>query len=44
MTLEIIKKLCKERKIKWSTHAASRIRERGLRRDDVIKCIDDGEL
>ncbi len=44
MTLEFIKQLCKERKIKWSTHAASRIRERGLRRDDVIRCINDGEI
>lgn len=34
MILDTIKKLCLERKIKWSTHAAARIRERGLHRED----------
>lgn len=44
MKLDTIKKLCGERKIKWSTHAAARIRERGLRREDIIECIKSGEI
>ena len=44
MILDTIKQLCLERKVKWSTHAAARIRERGLRRDDILTCIKDGEL
>ncbi len=44
MILNTIKKLCLERKIKWSAHAAARIRERGLCREDVLECIKNGEL
>lgn len=44
MILDTIKKLCQKRKIKWSTHAAARIRERGLHREDILECIAKGEL
>lgn len=44
MILDMIKQLCQERKVKWSTHAAARIRERGLRREDILECIENGEI
>ena len=44
MDISMIKQLCLERKIKWSTHAAARIRERGIRRWDVLCCLGDGEV
>lgn len=42
--LELIKKLCSSKKIKWSAHAAARIQERGITRLDVINCIEHGEI
>ena len=44
MDINIIKQLCFEHKIKWSTHAAARIRERGIKRSDVLCCLSDGEV
>lgn len=44
MILDTIKQLCKECKIKWSAHAAARIRERGLNREDILRCITEGEV
>lgn len=43
MILDKIKNLCSLQKIKWSTHAAVRIQERGIRRRDVLNCINKGE-
>jgi hypothetical protein len=44
MVLDKLKELCKERKIKWSSHAASRIQERGIGRVDVINCLEKGAI
>ena len=44
MDINKIKQLCFEHKIKWSTHAAARIRERGIKRLDVLCCLSDGEV
>lgn len=44
MILDKIKELCIERKLKWSSHAASRIQERGISRVDVINCLENGEI
>ena len=44
MILDKIKKLCSLRKIKWSTHAAARIQERGISRQDILNCLDNGEV
>lgn len=44
MILNKIQKLCSLRKIKWSTHAAARIQERGINRLDVLNCLTYGEV
>lgn len=44
MEIEQIRKLCAERKIKWSLHAAQRIMERGIDRADVLSCLENGEI
>ncbi len=44
MILDMMKKLCSLRKIKWSTHAAARIQERGISRLDVLNCVNKGEI
>lgn len=43
MILNVIQRLCVDRKIKWSVHAAARIQERGIKRTDVIQCVVTGE-
>ncbi|WP_455616463.1 DUF4258 domain-containing protein [Eisenbergiella sp.] len=44
MILDTIQQLLKERKIKWSTHAAARIQERNISRLDVLNCLEKGEI
>ena len=44
MIFETIKELCSLRKIKWSTHAAVRIQERGIARLDVLNCLENGQV
>lgn len=44
MKEEQIRVLCLTRKIKWSTHAAERIQERGIARVDVLHCLENGEI
>ena len=44
MDIEKVKVLCIERKIKWSVHVAARMQERGIKRDDIINCIINGEI
>ena len=39
-----IKSLTSEGKIIWTEHVATRIRERGIVRADVIECIENGEI
>jgi len=43
MTYNNIKRFCSQRQIKWSTHSAIRIQERGISRLDVLNCIEYGE-
>ena len=42
--IEVIQKLCKARKIKWSVHATIRMQDRTISRADVIRCILSGEI
>lgn len=44
MQIENIQKLCDDRKIKWSMHAALRMQNRNISRADVINCIMSGEI
>lgn len=44
MDIDLIKNLCVQRRIKWSTHVAMRIQERGISRADVINCLENGEI
>ena len=46
MNLEIdgIQKLCKDKKIVWSLHAAIRMQDRLINRSDVVNCILSGEI
>lgn len=44
MEIDLIKNLCIQKKIKWSTHVAMRIQERGISRKDVINCLEKGEI
>lgn len=44
MEIEVLRQLCEYRRIKWSAHAAARIQERGISRNDVINCIKQGEI
>lgn len=44
MRIEEIQELCKQSKIKWSTHCLERMQERDISRADVKKCISAGEI
>lgn len=44
MNLETIIHKAKSSNIKWTLHAAERLRERGLRRNDIIHGICHGEI
>ncbi|MDR0949938.1 MAG: DUF4258 domain-containing protein [Lachnospiraceae bacterium] len=44
MILDKIKEFCIERRLKWSSHAASRMQERRISRVDVIHCLNNGEI
>ena len=44
MDIEKVKVLCIERKKKWTGHVAARMQERGIKRDDIINCIINGEI
>lgn len=44
MIIDTIKRLCTKKKLKWSTHAASRMQERGIKRKDVVHCLETGEI
>ena len=39
-----IQSLTAESKIIWTEHVAIRLRERGIKRADIIKCIENGEI
>ena len=42
--LSQIKILVKEGKILWTEHIATRLRERGIKRVDVIECTENGKI
>ena len=42
--LSQIRKLVSTEKIIWTEHVAMRIRERGIKRADLIECIKNGEI
>lgn len=44
MKIEEIKELCKQSKIKWSTHGLERMQERDISRKDVKNCLENGEI
>lgn len=44
MELNIVRKLIENRKIRWSVHAAARMQERGIRRSDVLNCLEHGKV
>lgn len=44
MNIGVLRECCSNRKILWSTHAASRIQQRGILRVDVVNCIMNGEI
>ncbi|WPX08750.1 DUF4258 domain-containing protein [Anaerocellum danielii] len=44
LTMNEIRKLVKERKIKWQNHMIQRMRERNITRTDVLECIQNGEI
>lgn len=44
MEINVLQKLLSENKIKWSTHCLERMGERDISRDDVKKCIREGEI
>lgn len=42
--IEEVKSLCRQSKIKWSSHASARMQQRGISQDDVKNCIMKGEI
>lgn len=39
-----IRRRCVDGKIKWTVHASKRILQRGIDREDVLRCIMEGEI
>ena len=44
ISLEVIQEKCRKGNVVWSAHAATRLLQRGISRDDVINCILTGEI
>lgn len=44
ITIDELRTLCSERKIKWTTHIAARLQERGIDPSDVKRCLQTGEI
>ena len=44
LKLDLIQKLCDERRIIWSAHAAERMHQRGISRKDVLNAIQNGKI
>jgi hypothetical protein len=42
--MEELRKLCDERKFKWTTHIIERLQERGINPRDIKNCISKGEI
>ena len=44
LDIEAIRVKCREGAIRWSTHSAARMLQRGITREDVVNCISNGEI
>lgn len=44
LSVELIRELCKKRRIKWSHHAVARYQERDISRNEILQCIEHGEV
>lgn len=44
MDIDKLKKLFAENKIKWSSHGLERMQERDISIDDVVNCVNTGEI
>ncbi|HOV40185.1 MAG TPA: DUF4258 domain-containing protein [Oscillospiraceae bacterium] len=44
ITIEFLRTLCKNKAIRWTTHALARMQERGINPSDVKNCILSGEI
>ena len=44
LTIEAIREKCGVGAIRWSAHSTQRMLQRGISRDDVLACIESGEI
>ena len=44
MDIDKIRKLFNDSQIRWSAHGLMRMQERDISRDDIKKCIFEGEI
>ena len=44
LTIDHIKALCSEKRIKWTLHIIRKLQERGIYREDVFKAIETGKI
>lgn len=44
LDIDIIRELCKNRAIQWTTHVLARLQERGIEPSDVKQCITTGRI
>ena len=44
LSIDVLRKLCIEKSIVWTTHILERLQERGIHPSDVKHCIMDGEI
>ena len=44
MQIDVIKSFIHERKIGWSLHSAQMMQKRGISRQDVLHCLENGEI
>ena len=44
MTIKQIQRFCEDRKIIWSLHAAEMMMKRSIDRNDVLSCLQNGEI
>jgi len=44
LDIDIIRELCNNRAIKWTTHVLARLQERGINPSDIKNCIATGRI
>ena len=44
LTIEFIRTLSKQRKIKWTLHIIRKLQERGIYREDIYHAIENGQI